>query len=260
MTNLNLQQWIQHPEMLNKDSLYELRVQLMRYPYCQTLRLLYLKNLFLMHDITFGAELRKSTLYIPDRTILFYLLEGGTNYVYEIEKKAEDDETSLATSAPDDRTLTLIDAFLSNTSDTSLSYTEFDYTTDYTSYLIEGDDESQSDTLIPQLKGIELIDGFIEKSENKPIAYLTLPVNDVDEEDEYFERDDNVSEQVHGDIEEDDNDCFTETLAKIYIKQRRYSKALEIIKKLSLKYPKKNAYFADQIRFLEKLIINAKSK
>ena len=27
-------------------------------------------------------------------------------------------------------------------------------------------------------------------------------------------------------------------------------KALEIIKKLSLNYPKKNAYFADQIRFL----------
>ena len=49
---------------------------------------------------------------------------------------------------------------------------------------------------------------------------------------------------------------FTETLAKIYIKQQRYDKALEIIKKLSLKFPKKNTYFADQIRFLEKLINN----
>ena len=61
-------------------------------------------------------------------------------------------------------------------------------------------------------------------------------------------------------IEGMDDSCFTETLAKIYIKQHRYEKALEIIKKLSLNYPKKNAYFADQIRFLEKLIINAKSK
>ena len=60
--------------------------------------------------------------------------------------------------------------------------------------------------------------------------------------------------------EELDDSCFTETLAKIYIKQHRYDKALEIIKKLSLNYPKKNAYFADQIRFLEKLIINANSK
>ncbi len=53
---------------------------------------------------------------------------------------------------------------------------------------------------------------------------------------------------------------FTESLAKIYIKQRRYEKALEIIKKLSLKYPEKNIYFADQIRFLEKLIINIKTE
>ena len=51
---------------------------------------------------------------------------------------------------------------------------------------------------------------------------------------------------------------FTETLAHIYIKQKRYEKALLIIKNLNLKNPEKNAYFADQIRFLEKLIINTK--
>ena len=63
--------------------------------------------------------------------------------------------------------------------------------------------------------------------------------------------------EANGITEEKDGDesYFTETLARIYIKQRRYSKALEIIKRLSLNYPKKNAYFADQIRFLEKLII-----
>ena len=53
-----------------------------------------------------------------------------------------------------------------------------------------------------------------------------------------------------------DESYFTETLAKIYIKQRKYSRALEIIRSLYLQFPEKNAYFADQIRFLEKLIIN----
>ena len=57
-----------------------------------------------------------------------------------------------------------------------------------------------------------------------------------------------------------DESYFTETLAKIYIKQRKYSRALEIIRSLYLKYPEKNVYFADQIRFLEKLIINNNSK
>ena len=53
---------------------------------------------------------------------------------------------------------------------------------------------------------------------------------------------------------------FTETLARIYIKQGNYSRALEIIRQLSLHNPKKNTYFADQIRFLEKLIINSNKK
>ena len=62
MTSVNLQQWIQHPETLNRDTLYELRNQLARYPYFQSLRLLYLKNLYILHDINFGAELRKAVL------------------------------------------------------------------------------------------------------------------------------------------------------------------------------------------------------
>ena len=45
MTSVNFQQWIQHPETLNRDTLYELRNLLARYPYFQSLRLLYLKNL-----------------------------------------------------------------------------------------------------------------------------------------------------------------------------------------------------------------------
>lgn len=59
--------------------------------------------------------------------------------------------------------------------------------------------------------------------------------------------------------EEEKETLFTESLAKIYIRQRRYAKALEIIRRLSLNNPEKNVYFADQIRFLEKLIINIKN-
>ena len=57
-----------------------------------------------------------------------------------------------------------------------------------------------------------------------------------------------------------ENSFFTETLANIYIKQGKYDKALEIIKRLCLEYPNKNRYFADQIRFLEKIIKYTKRK
>ena len=46
----------------------------------------------------------------------------------------------------------------------------------------------------------------------------------------------------------------TETLANIYIKQKHYDKAILAMKKLSLKYPQKNSYFANRINEIKNLI------
>ena len=53
---------------------------------------------------------------------------------------------------------------------------------------------------------------------------------------------------------EDRNDVVSETLAKIYIEQMLYHKAIETYQKLSLKFPEKSRYFADLIQSLEKKI------
>ncbi len=45
-----------------------------------------------------------------------------------------------------------------------------------------------------------------------------------------------------------------ESLAKSYIRQGRYQKAFDIISELNLNNPEKSAYFADQLRFLQKII------
>lgn len=50
---------------------------------------------------------------------------------------------------------------------------------------------------------------------------------------------------------EDTNDVVSETLAQIYIEQMLFHKAIETYRKLSLKFPEKSAYFADQINKLE---------
>ena len=51
---------------------------------------------------------------------------------------------------------------------------------------------------------------------------------------------------------EDNYDLVSETLAKIYIEQMLYHKAIDTYKKLSLKYPEKSRYFADLIQSIEK--------
>lgn len=55
---------------------------------------------------------------------------------------------------------------------------------------------------------------------------------------------------------EPEEEPFSETLAKIYIKQKKYDKAIKTFNGLIARYPEKSVYFADQIRFLEKLIRN----
>jgi len=47
---------------------------------------------------------------------------------------------------------------------------------------------------------------------------------------------------------------MTETLAKVYLQQKNYPKAIKAYKILILKYPEKSGFFADQIRAVEKLI------
>jgi hypothetical protein len=51
----------------------------------------------------------------------------------------------------------------------------------------------------------------------------------------------------------DKKELMTETLARVYLEQGKYKKAIQAYRILSLKYPKKSSFFADQIKSVEKL-------
>ena len=95
-----------------------------------------------------------------------------------------------------------------------------------------------------------LIDAFIEKQRRIEESPVPQPVVTVPPEEPLESSPKNP----------DPDSMLSESLAKIFIKQHRYDKAYEIISQLSLNFPEKSIYFADQLRFLKKLIINQQYK
>lgn len=51
----------------------------------------------------------------------------------------------------------------------------------------------------------------------------------------------------------DKNELMTETLARVYLEQKKYKKAIQAYKILRLKYPEKSSFFADRISAVKKL-------
>ena len=250
---MDIAELTQHPERLNRDTLYELRSLLALYPYYQTVRLLLLQNLYLLHDPTFDEELRRAAIYITDRRVLFQMIEA-IHYRHPSHQNSQSNES---TQNSPNRTLSLINDFLDSipqegeTDEEKKSRrkpTPADAAVDYVAYLLETEGETLGDDAIPKMKGQSLIDDFINIDKGRFTLNEDLPSQPFTEE--VTENDENTPNEG----------VFTETLARIYIQQGKYSQALEIIQRLSLVYPKKNAYFADQIRFLKKLIINNKTK
>ena len=247
---MDIVELIDHPERMDRDSLYELRSTLALYPYFQTARLLLLQNLYLLHDPSFDQELRQAAIYITDRKVLFQMIEAA-HYQLKVQKPQQE-KKAVSADERDSRTLSLIDDFLDslpkdneeeNQKKGKRKPTPADAAVDYVAYLLESETEEEREQAAkaPQLIGQSLIDSFINNDNLKP---------DLDS--------DLTTEKKEGKTGE--QGIFTETMARIYIKQGNYSKALEIIRQLSLENPKKNVYFADQIRFLEKLIINNNKK
>jgi tetratricopeptide (TPR) repeat protein len=185
--------------------------------------------------------LRTAALYLKNRLPLFNLISGYDDF--GAEEKLPDDVSV-------DRTISLIDAFLETLPSEKLSLeAESAAAVDYVSAYLKDKNKIEPVAPAPALRGQDIIDEFLANGNER----ITLDLGGGVEE-TVTASPEACEESVA------ENSFFTETLANIYIKQGKYDKALEIIKRLCLEYPNKNRYFADQIRFLEKIIKYTKRK
>lgn len=242
-----LYQLIDDASLFTNETLLYLKHMTDRYPCFSVAKIAYLKNLAVLNHPDFSTELKRLSIGIPDRRKLFLLIEDKL-----------DDQSSITMVADEERenAFDLIDSFLSQqvnaySGDWETTLNNASVSSDYMFWTMSNPNTDVKEENTVQLAHHQLIDSFIEREAERPRRFFTSEASAEETVQQEYLPDD--SNQLN------DDSFFTETLAQIYIKQKRYERALQIIEKLRLKYPEKNVYFADQIRFLEKLIINNKN-
>ncbi len=245
--NKPLRAYIEHPETMDEETVATLKELTERYPYFHAARILYLRALYQTHSYQFDGELKQSAMLVPSRKAIFHLIEEH-NYAPR-EEKLQSKAAQKRDEAPIDITGSLIDSFLNSLPQEKkpAKRVKADASVDYMEYLLQTEQEELEEKETTPMHGDKLITNFLSHQDEGRIVLHDVPEQEL-------QKPELISETSP------DTEIFTEALARIYIKQGKYERAIEIIRRLSLKYPKKNRYFADQIRFLEKLIINNKYK
>ena len=231
MTREQMLSYLEKPALLNEKTLGELREILDEFPYFQTAHLLYARNLLNENNFRFANQLKICAIHVTDRSVLYHLLNPG--------QKRRNDNESLELDIQKTLKKEEIQSGMPN------------FEPGETAYRLEGVDIESGKTLTQLVKEIN---DAAENRINKKREYINEDLIDrfIKENPTISNRGLNMPEKSYSNDDQDDtpdeNDEFiTETLAKIYIKQGLYQKALDAFQRLSLKYPEKSVYFARQI-------------
>ena len=215
----NLTQHIQAPQKITGEDVANIDSLLHEFPYFQTAQLLLAKGLLNTDSIRYNRQLKKAAIYSLDRKQLFKLI---TKHKTEAEPSSVESTTEQST----EQNLA-IGQPLAFEKEEEYSFSE---------WLALTKVKKIDRTPKPSTK--QLIDNFIGKE-----ISISKPKKTT-----FFKPVDVAKESL---IE--NNDLVTPTLAKVYLEQGHYEKAILAYQKLILKYPEKNSFFAAQIELINNL-------
>jgi tetratricopeptide (TPR) repeat protein len=263
---------INKPDAIHEKQTEALEKVLVEFPYFQSARAIQLKGLYNQNSFKYNTALKITAAHSTDRSILFDFITSDTftsiqkglydkkaleildikvvdSEIIVTEEKTESKinslERSILTSIKEASTVDIVDT--SKTTEEKLAIGKpLDFS--------KSEQHSFQEWL--QLSRTEPI----EREKESPIS-LPLPIIDEDKRkkleliDKFIEASPKISPVKHGvastvtfDLNAADNSfLMTETLARVYLEQKKYQKAIQAYEILILKYPEKSSFFVDRI-------------
>lgn len=249
------------PQAINETQTLALETVLLQFPYFQSARALHLKGLYNQDSFRYNYELKKTAAHTTDRSILFDFITSDdftTLQKSHIEaQEAEIKEVTVVDSElvsyqpneevttekhPNDKMLNPsfeekleIGKPLAFNLEEKHSFQEWLQLTKFSP--IERENESNEPEIDSEKqKKLALIDKFIENNPKIPAIKETVKTPAI--------IDKKPDENSH---------LMTETLAKVYLEQKKYQRAIQAYEILILKYPEKSSFFANRIKDIKDL-------
>jgi len=245
---------IQKPGMIDQDQTRKLEGILLEYPYFQAAHFLYLNGLKNQNSFKYNSILKKTAAYTTDRAVLFdYISSKEYSFIktedpkdikikgLEIVKNKTQDKTKseIISSNNSKKDELVIGKPLQFDVSETYSFNQWLKITSAKQIIRqknkETKDNSSKKTSVSGKSNFDLIDKFI--ASNKVLKPSISEYND------------DISRES---ILENEN-LMTETLAHVYLEQKKYQKAITAFTVLSLKYPEKSSFFANQIKAIKKI-------
>ena len=207
---------------LNKNIRTELEKLTKIYPYFQTAHFYYVKSLQMLESVDYKNILEVTAIKTFDRSILLKWVSDNSE-MFNQKKSSTRNKVNIK-----EEEFFNIKPNVKKDNIDKLNFLEWISFTEKKSYLDEK----------VEMNSIK-VNSFLEKNP----TIKKLKKDSKHEPDISFILKNSFSPE----------ELMTETLAKIFVKQQKYNKAIQAYKILSLKYPEKSTLFADEIDKLKKL-------
>ncbi|WP_298823148.1 hypothetical protein [uncultured Capnocytophaga sp.] len=288
MTATDLSLILKQPNHITLSQVYELENIIHEYPYFQVVKAIYLKILYAQESYRYNKELKITAAHIGNRTLLFdFITSTGFKDKKNVLKKEEMPKAYVDEAIPSEFT-----TYVSGDVFEKKEFYPVTHTVEQsqTSKDAISSSEQQQKEALHMGKPIDFQPNdkqsfatWLQVTRYKPIDRRTtktattidLPFVDknIFEEgdarakkfdliDKFLEanpkievsKDDDTPSNIEI-VEKKDigRQFMTETLAKVYLEQGKYTEAIQAYQILMLKNPAKSAYFAEQISIIRKL-------
>ena len=284
---------LQQPEKISDDHISDIETVVRNFPYCQSARALYLKGLKNKHSFKYNQQLKTTAAYTTDRSVLFDFITSevfNQNEISETIKRNSEHIKNIAVFDVQDisvsESVTIDEAlkqhikateptidpnlFESKQTESSINIEDLpNNNADSTSPETELDlgkpltfnkDEKHSFAEWLKLTGLKPIDRKETPSTEakpdtkKPLEEKLLIIDKFLISNPKIEPSkDAQTKAIKIETTHNVDGLMTETLARVYLEQKNFDKAVQSYKILSLKYPEKSGFFADQIKRIKEL-------